>query len=339
MLLRITNIIPETHNVKTLVLDSETPVAYKAGQYLTFVFGDGQHEVRRSYSIASSPVLKEPLSITVKRIENGMVSRPLFDRSREGDVLVASGTGGFFVLPDDLRAGQQLFFFAAGSGIVPVYSLIKTLLHAHRGVQVVLVYSNRSHADVIYHRPLQALQQRYASSFRLELLFSLSADLARARLNPDLLQQLVRQYAAAPQEEMLFYACGPFAYMRMIAITLHTMGFAAAQLRKEQFSHVAPAYKPAPPDTRAHSVEIRAHGQTHNIRVQYPVTILQAAKRAGISLPYSCEAGKCGNCAAQCLSGKIWMMYNEVLLEDELKKGLVLTCSGFPVDGDAVIAL
>lgn len=335
--LHITRIIQETQDTRTFVLNSDQPLAYKAGQYLTFAFQTHSGEVRRSYSIGSSPVLNEPLSITIKRVQNGLVSRPLFDHASPGDTLMTTGAAGFFVLPDKIDAEQQLFFLAAGSGIVPVFSLIKTVLHTAPGVKLVLIYSNRSENDTIYLNELRALEKQYASVFQIEFLFSLSADLARARLNQLLLQSLLKQYAAVPADKMLFYLCGPFAYMRMIEIELHTMGFEEEQVRKEQFNTIRPIATLVPPDTNAHDVEIRISGKVHHLTVQYPNSILETAKKNGLVLPYSCEAGKCGSCAATCVKGKVWMMYNEVLLNDEVRKGLVLTCSGFPVEGDVIL--
>ena len=274
--------------------------------------------------------LNESLSITVKRVQNGIVSRPLFDHAREGDELVTTGVGGFFTLPDNISTANQLFFLAAGSGIVPIFSLIKTALHLYPGLSVVLIYSNRSRDETIYYNELQALQSQYPSNLQVELLFSLSVDLTMARLNQWLLQYFLLRYATVRKEDILFYTCGPFAYMRMVEIELHTIGFHPAQLRKEQFNTIAPAYKVTPPDTNAHDVEIRINGESHHLTVQYPVTILQAAKRKGIVLPYSCEVGKCGNCAAHCLRGNVWMMYNEVLMNEDIKKGMVLNMQRLP---------
>ena len=336
--LHITRIVQETQDVKTFVLESkEAPIAYKAGQYLTFVFDIHGQETRRSYSIASAPVLKEQVCITVKRVQNGLVSRPLFDHAQPGDALLTTGAAGFFVLPETLTPGQQLFFMAAGSGIVPIFSLIKEALHTLPETKIVLVYSNQSEKNTIYFNELKALQANFGAHFQLEFLFSLSPDLARARLNQLLLQSLVQQYAVVPAGNMLFYLCGPFAYMRMIEIELQTMGFAGDQIRKEQFNTIKPAVRPMPPDTKPHEVEIRINGSVHHLTVQYPLTILEAAKRQNIALPYSCEAGKCGSCAATCVEGKVWMMYNEVLLNDEIRKGMVLTCSGFPVEGNVIL--
>lgn len=336
--LRITGIKLETADVKTFVLESiDGPILYSAGQYLTLVFERNGEEIRRSYSLASSPVLNEPLAITVKRVDNGFASRILFDKAKAGDTLLTTGAGGFFVLPENISNGQQLFFLAAGSGIVPVFSLIKTTLQLYPGVHVVLIYSNRSIKTTIFHDELKVLQQQYPNNFQIEFLFSMSADLTKARLNQILLQVLLQQYSKVPGENIGFYTCGPFPYMRMIEIELLTMGFSASQIRKEQFSTIRPAITLLPPDTAPHEVEIRIQENVYHFTVQYPHTILEAAKKQGIALPYSCEVGRCGSCAALCLQGKVWMKYNEVLLNDETRKGLVLTCSGFPVEGDVVL--
>lgn len=336
--MRITGIQQETADVKTFVLESMGErISYVAGQYLTFVFSMKDGEVRRSYSLGSSPVLNEPLSITVKRIQNGVISRPLLDHAKEGDVLLTTGAGGFFVLPENILPNQQFFFMAAGSGIVPVFSLIKTALHLYPKVQIVLIYSNRSEKDTIYYHELQELEQQYAGNFRIRFLFSMSSDLAKARLNQMLLQSLLQEYGSVPAANILFYTCGPFPYMRMIEIELLTIGFSASQIRKEQFNTLKPVERSLPPDTAAHFVELHIQGQVHRVQVQYPNTILETARKQNITLPYSCEVGKCGSCAALCVQGKVWMKYNEVLLNDEIRKGLVLTCSGFPIEGDVVL--
>jgi ring-1,2-phenylacetyl-CoA epoxidase subunit PaaE len=95
--------------------------------------------------------------------------------------------------------------------------------------------------------------------------------------------------------------------------------------------------KELPPDTDQHLVTLKINGTERAISVQYPETILEGAKREGIMLPYSCEAGKCGTCVASCTHGRVWMSYNEVLVEKELLHGRVLTCTGYAVGGDVTI--
>ncbi len=134
----------QVKDFKTFVFEEDHGIVYKAGQYLTLVRHAHGEDIRRSYSITSSPVLNEPLSIGVKRVENGFFSRILVDTATAGDELITIGAGGLFILPDNIENYKQVFFFAAGSGITPVYSLIKTLLHAHTHTNVVLIYSNTS---------------------------------------------------------------------------------------------------------------------------------------------------------------------------------------------------
>jgi ring-1,2-phenylacetyl-CoA epoxidase subunit PaaE len=337
---RISAIREETPGCKTFVLDPAHPdlLQYKPGQFLTLVFTarNGEEE-RRSYSISSSPALHEPLAFTVKRIDNGAYSRLLVDRARVGDELTVIGPNGFFTLPEPGHPYQRLFFIAAGSGITPVYSLIKTALHEHPGLELVLVYSNRSPEATIFYEGLRALEAQFPGRFKIEWLFSASPRLERARLSKWLLGILLKEHAGAPLPNTLFYLCGPFDFMRMAAIRLTEEGVGAKQIRKEDFSSFKPEIKATPPDRQPHTVQITLEGKTHTFESAYPQTILQAAKKAGIVLPYSCEAGRCGSCAATCTKGKVWMSYNEVLLDEEMAKGRVLTCVGYPVEGNVAL--
>jgi ring-1,2-phenylacetyl-CoA epoxidase subunit PaaE len=326
---------------RTLVLRpvSGEVLSYTAGQYLTLVREAYGREARRSYSFSSAPGLGEAPAITVKRVDNGLFSRWLVDDVRVGDVLRTSGTGGFFTLPADVAAYQQLVLLAAGSGITPIFSLLKTALHQHLQLSVLLCYSNRTPADALFLPELRALAQQFPQRLHLELFFSHDPVLYRAHLHRELLEQLVAQYAP-PAARTLAYLCGPLDFMRMGTYGLHEAGLPLAHIRRELFQTGQPTPAPlAPPDTAAHTVTLLLRGQAHRLRVQYPRTILQAARQAGLQLPYSCEVGQCGNCAARCTQGQVWMKANEVLTDRELAQGLVLTCTGYPVGGDATLTL
>jgi ferredoxin-NADP reductase len=337
--LRITGIQQETPDCKTFFIAPVTnePVIYKPGQFLTFVFPKTYDEVRRSYSISSTPVLQEPLSVTIKKIENGEYSRKLIDYAKVGDELITIGAAGFFVLPENVQNYKQIFFIAAGSGITPVYSLIKTVLYLHPHLQVVLIYSNRARRTAIFYDQLYNLSVEFAGRFKIEFLFSGTFNLERARLSKWLLSILLIEYSNASLSETLFYLCGPFDYMRKATIALLENKVSLHNIRKENFSSLKQAIKITPPDKDSHAVEIHIESKIYLIETQYPLTILQSAKNAGIVLPYSCESGRCGSCAATCTSGKVWMSYNEVLLDDEIEKGRVLTCVGYPVGGDVTL--
>ena len=334
----ITAIRQEAPGVKTFTITREdgSLISYTAGQFITFAFTHHGREERRSYSISSA--LGEPLSFTVKRIDNGAYSRLLTDRAAVGDKLFTTGAAGLFTLPADSTLHQQLFFFAAGIGITPVISLIRTLLHTQPVTQAVLIYSNRSQADTVFYYELQDLANEYPGRFKIEFLYSTSFNLARARLSKALVPVLLQEYAAIPRDKLLCYVCGPFTYMRMVIYSLEEHGVKDGHIRKENFNtNDRDAPKATPPDTGQHKVTIRHNRQEHTFTTQYPETILQAAKRHGLSLPYSCETGRCGSCAARCTQGRVWLAYNEVLMDTDLKHGSILTCTGYAIEGDVVI--
>lgn len=335
---RIKRITRETPLAKTFELeplDGWQP-EYEAGQYITLVFPkDDSNQDRRSYSFSSAPALGEPMRITVKWVTNGAYSRRLLDYYREGDVLLTSGISGFFRIKE-LERTQKYFFLAAGSGITPVMSIIKTLLHT-TNKPVILIYSNRSVQDTLFYDELNVLLEQFPERFRIEYLFSDIFNVYKSRLSNWLLLQLLPKLTDVPVRDVMFYLCGPFSYMQMISITLLGEGVPKEHIIKENFSTEKPVRKSLPPDTAAHNVTIHINGQTFDFRSAYPDSILSSAKKEGISLPYSCEAGRCGSCTATCTEGKVWMAYNEVLLDDEIAKGRVLTCQGFPVQGDVTL--
>ncbi len=336
----IEKIIPEAEDAKSFILRNThgDGIAYTAGQFLTFTFQNlGKEEARRNYSISSSPIAGEPLQITVKRIPNGEYSRWLIDRAKEGDVLYTIGASGFFTLPHNMQGVDQLFFFAAGSGVTPVYSLIKTALIAYPAVQVVLIYSNRTPGHAIFYHQLKALQEQYYERFHIEFLFSSEKSVLHKRLGIYLLEKFLAKYISGSVDRQLFYICGPFEYMRMITIVLRNNGVAKEHIHKEIFSIEKPVRKIEPPDKHLHKVSTSINGKDYSFDVQYPQTILQTAKVLKIPLPYSCESGQCGTCAATCVSGKVWMWHNEVLMEDEIAAGRVLTCTGYAAGGDVVL--
>lgn len=331
--LQIEKIISETPDTKSFIL-KEADIRYSPGQFLTFVFRNfsGQEE-RRSYSISSTPVLREPLRITVKRIANGAYSRRLVDEGKEGDMLYTTGASGYFVLPPDIDRYEKIVFFAAGSGITPVISLVKTILHNCSSVQVVLAYSSQASYRTIFYDELIQLQESHSARLHIDFLFSSDAQHTRRRLNVGMIEAYAHRYYT----ESLFYLCGPLEYMRTITIVLRTEGIEENRIRKEIFHIEKPPVKEMPPDALPHGVQVRLEGKEYNFISEYPVTILQAAKALNIPIPYSCEAGQCGTCSATCISGKVWMWHNDVLLDEEIEKGKVLTCTGYAVGGDVVL--
>jgi ferredoxin-NADP reductase len=330
--LTVDSIVQETADTKSFVLNPvDHPIAYQPGQFLTLLHPLSPSQ-RRSYSLSSHPKLDPFLRITVKRIANGEFSRWLFDRAKVGDHLQTIGASGFFTLPNDLHSGITLFFLAAGSGITPIFSLLQEVLF-QRDQKVMLIYSNRSEQEIIFYYELHALEKQFPGRLSIIFLFSRSKDLYRARLGIPLLTELIHE-RVSDKTKVLAYLCGPADYMQMARITLLTEDIPLENIRTEQFKTDKPSPKELPPDIDQHQVSIAYQGKQFSLAVKYPNTILQTAKLQAIELPYSCEAGRCGTCAATCVKGKIWMSRNEVLLDKEMEKGRVLICTGYPIGGD-----
>lgn len=337
---RVTAIKRETHDTSSFTLEPlDEPIHAKAGQFLTFVLTSHTgRELRRSYSLSSSPENNEPLTVTVKRVPNGEVSRWLLYRVSVGESLYSAGASGMFLLPQQPERYNTFIFFAAGSGITPVFSLIKTLLAKSASTKAILVYSNRNLAETIFYAELKKLQEENATRFEINFLFSMSGELNKSRLTPVLLENFLLPFRSM-FKGIMFYLCGPTDYMRMIYFTLMSMGIIAAQVKREIFLVPQQPVIAVPDDTREHSVTLLTGENRYVFPVQYPVSILKRARSLNIPLTFSCETGQCGTCVATCLQGEVWMSRNEVLLDEQLEEGMILTCTGYPVHGNVVIKI
>ncbi|MCC8426559.1 ferredoxin--NADP reductase [Mucilaginibacter sp. UR6-11] len=306
-------------------------VNYLAGQFITLVFTHHNEEIRRSYSLSSSPD-KEMLAITVKRITNGEISRFLLSKVRPGDQINAIEPAGRFIVTD-FNARKDIVFFAAGSGIVPVFSQLKYILNREGHSYLTLIYSNQDSGSVLFAADLVSLQARHGG--RLNIINLLSSE--GNRLNNITVEQLVKQNIRFKLNKAKFYLCGPFAYMRMVRLTLLYMGLESSRIRKENFVldtvPVAAGYINYPPQ----KIRIHFNNELYDLVVGENQTILQAALQNKIALPYSCCAGMCSACTAKCITGKVDMAVNDVLTDLDLAHGLILTCTGHPVGDDVVI--
>ncbi|HEU0064529.1 MAG TPA: ferredoxin--NADP reductase [Flavisolibacter sp.] len=336
----IANIEEEVKGFISIKFNEGHLINYKAGQYLTLIHIANNEEIRRSYSITSTPELKEQLSIGIKRIENGYFSRQLVDNARVGDEIITIGAGGFFTLPDNISVYKQVIFFAAGSGITPILSLLKSVLYNYPFINAVLIYSSQSKSETIFYEALEQLYSQFTERFTIRYLFSNSPDLQSARLHRDLLEEILLKHIRVRPEQVLFFICGPESYMRLCTYVLQENHYPKNNIRRENFviqklaTHVS-----VPGDHKSYLAEIFISDKRYIIEVNYPDSILKAAKKAGVLLPYSCEAGRCGNCVAKCIKGNVWLSYNEVLTDEDINKGLTLTCVGHPYNGNIVLEI
>jgi ring-1,2-phenylacetyl-CoA epoxidase subunit PaaE len=324
------------------ILNGPKP-AYFAGQFLTLLFTINNRELRRSYSLCSSPALDEPLCIAIKRVENGEISRFLHHKTAVGDVLEAFDPNGLFTYVPEPELTRTVFLFAAGVGITPVFSIIKTALVQETHSKLILVYSSRSVDETLFYADLNELEKQYPDRFKIVYVSSHSKNLLYARLNVFLIEKLISQYLEFNPNDALFYTCGPIDYMVTCRIKLLELGYALSQIKRETF--VLPEdeaddddmTEKEPSDTKTYTVILNNRGVINRIAVPYDRTILQEALLNNIDIPYSCRAGICSTCTGTCTSGKVRMDYNEVLVEDEIAAGRVLVCTGHPTENDTTI--
>ncbi|RZK49665.1 MAG: ferredoxin--NADP reductase [Pedobacter sp.] len=347
--LQVKSITQEASEVLKISFEvlGEQPFKYQAGQFLTLIFNRGDKELRRSYSFCSAPDVDEDLAIAVKLVENGEISRFLHHQLSVGEILQAvEPNGNFTYVPESLNnsipAPKYLFLFAAGVGITPLFSILKSALHQESQTQVILVYSSRNADAVIFANELQELEEAFRDRLHLVYLFSESKLLSKARLNGILLRDIVKQYLKGSMSQALFYTCGPVDYMDMCRITLLSAGFGTEQIKRETF--VLPEDEIDEDDNtervvdkNTYSVILQLRGETYQFDVPYPKRILDVALENKIAVPYSCSGGVCSTCAATCIKGGVRMDYNEVLTDAEVAQGRVLICTGHPTENQTII--
>lgn len=310
---------------------------------MSLVFEGAHKEIRRSYSFNSSPDVDEPLAITVKRVENGEISRFLHHKTSVNDVLFALEPQGMFSYHTDEHLKRNIFLFAAGVGITPLFSILKTALVRERNSIITLVYSNRSLENALFYTALNEWQQKYPERLKIIWVFSNSKNLMTARLNKFYITDLIKEHLNFDRNDALFYSCGPIIYMDLCRITLLGMGFDISQIKRETF--VLPEDEMDEDDGSAekvvdkntYSVILNFEGEKHHLDVPWPKRILDVALENKIKLPYSCHGGVCSTCAATCTKGGVRMDYNEVLTDDEIEKGRVLVCTGHPTENETTI--
>lgn len=342
ILLRVRQIIVESHDIRTFVFEKTDggKLDYQAGQFLTFLIDMHGHEVRRSYSMSSAPDVDVYPSITVKRIPNGEISRFWIDFVHEGDIFTVLPPSGRFTLEKQTGVGRDIVLIGAGSGITPLFSILKHVLLSEPASKVTLLYANRNEGSTLFMEQIRDWEMRFWDRLRVVHIHSQPSDEwngVRGRINNTRLEQLINNSLSYAPENARFFICGPFELMRSAEITLHYMGFGKDQIRRENF-----VIRNPPPVSKVespHDIKLIFKNNNYDLHVPEDKTILQAALDAGIHLPYSCKGGSCATCAGICKNGSVYMTINDVLTDGDLAQGWVLTCTAYPQDDDVTIEI
>jgi ring-1,2-phenylacetyl-CoA epoxidase subunit PaaE len=314
------------------------------GQYLTLRTKIGGTEVRRSYSLCSSPLSGE-LRVAIKQVEGGIFSTWANTELKAGDVLDAMPPMGNFILETEPSARRRYVGFAAGSGITPVLSILKTALEREPESEFVLFYGNRKTASILFKNELEDLKDRYLG--RLEVHHVLSredqgSDALFGRLDADRIRYFAEHIPTVTKADG-YYLCGPEPMIHAASDVLKAAGVAPEKIHFELFTAAAaPAAAKATADkgsaTGDAHVTVVLDGEETHFTQSSKEFVLDAALDAGADVPYACKGAVCCTCRAKVLEGKVEMAMNYSLTDDEVADGYVLTCQAMPRSERVVVS-
>jgi len=308
---------------------------YKTAQFLSFRFFIKGKEYIRSYSISSSPFLQEILKTTVGKVEGGVVSNYMLKELKEGDKIESQiPLGEFFTLPKDLGE-KDYILFAAGIGITPLFSILKTVLSSGIARKVQLFFSIRSREDFIYQKELKNLENQFQKQFKMDLIISQK----EGRLNNE---KIKNQLTNLDLKASSFYLCGPADYMSLISKQLLNLGASKESIHTEDFK-VVPIKGPKPDENsiffnanktkegEPQSLKSLLNGEWIKIPLNREKSLLEQLIDQGHNPPFSCTSGSCMTCMAKLLEGKIFQLDEGILDEENIKNLEVLTCQCYPL--------
>lgn len=356
--LKVKKKIEETFDTSSFALEVPDSLRekfkYVPGQFLTLLVTVQGEQLRRSYSISSSPSCDSDLIISVKRVKDGKVSNFLIDHIKEGDTLHCTPPAGIFVVPKS-AAIQHFVFFAGGSGITPILSIIKELLLT-TSARCSLLYANRNENSIIFHRQLKDLTSKYPERFTIEYVISAPQKEFRGptgRLTAEIAQDFITRVGALSSRGDFAFVCGPEGFMATAEATLSLSGFSKDQIAREIFVSPLPSASEKTLEleddavfigdkgaekTVPKTIEITLNGETTTIPYQDGTTVLDAALEARLNPPYSCMDGACMACIGKVKSGLVYQNDMGILTEDYIEGGECLTCQARPISNSVKIS-
>ncbi|HZV64490.1 MAG TPA: 1,2-phenylacetyl-CoA epoxidase subunit PaaE [Telluria sp.] len=318
--------------------------AYVQGQHLTLRAQINEEDVRRSYSICSA-VQDGALRVAIKRTPGGLFSTWANDTLQPGATIEVMPPMGHFNVP--LAAGNARHYvaFAAGSGITPILSIVKTTLLAEPRSRFTLFYGNRASSSVIFKDELTDLKDIYTE--RLTLAYVMSREqqdieLFNGRITKEKCKQFLRHWVRIEDIDVAFI-CGPEDMMHGVSEALQEAGMPKQQIKIELFAASIPKHQ-----HKARQLDAAARNETEVTVImdgnhtsftmdKDKESILDAGLRAGIDMRYSCKGGVCSTCRCKLVDGKVDMDANYALEDYEIARGFVLSCQSFPVTDRVVV--
>lgn len=314
---------------------------YFQGQYITFKLNVNGQEIRRSYSVCSSPLTDADLRVAVKKVKDGRGSIFLNEHVKPGDVLELMPPMGNFYTEMNASNNKEYILFAGGSGITPMLSIIKTVLKAEPNSKIQLFYGNENEASIIFKQQLNALEQESNGKLKVHHVLNQAdantPEIYKGIMTQDKVLSLLKSFVQITSNTEIFI-CGPTPMMQNVEQTLISLNVPKPQVHLEYFT--APvdvnATEPVVGAKKA-SLTIILDGDEVVTELLPDESILEAALRINLDAPYACQGGSCCTCRALLTEGKVDMKVNYALLDAEVKQGFILTCQSYALTDNVVV--
>jgi len=340
--LHIKEVKKETSNAISVVFSvpDELKTAYQfvAGQYVNLKLTLDGKEIRRAYSICSSPNSGE-LRIAIKSVKNGHFSTFANENLKAGDILEVGVPEGKFVFEPQIDRQKNYAGFVAGSGITPVMSILQSVLESEPNSTFVLVYGNKSANDTIFHDQLHELQLKYVGRFFVHYAYTqtkiegeLFGRIDKANVN------FVLNNKHKEKEFDKFYLCGPEEMINLVTSVLKEHNVAEKNIKFELFSTSSSEENDTAISGSGHTtITVLVDNEETTFEMSQKQTLLEAALKQGIDAPYSCQGGICSSCLARISKGTAEMKKNSILTDKEVADGLILTCQAHPTSSEIFV--
>jgi len=319
---------------------------FRPGQYLTLRTQIDGEDLRRSYSICSAPQDK-CLRVAIKKVDDGMFSSWASHVLQAGHTLDVMPPAGNFTVDFDPEHQHHYVAFAVGSGITPVFSLVKTALTTEPNSRFTLFFGNRASSAVLFREEIEDLKNLYMDRFSIVHVMSREAqdiELFNGRLDGDKVDQLLNVWMRAEDIDYAF-VCGPQTMIESVVQHLQARGIPKERIKFELFGapkgprtlHTGHDARTAPGKGQC-EITVLQDGYRRTFTIdKNKDSVLDSALAQGIDLPYSCKGGVCSTCRAKVVQGEVDMDANFALEDYEVARGFVLCCQSFPVSDRLVI--